>query len=391
MSAAPDDLGERWAEELRQLADAGPDRSDLSWMTDDPDRPQMLNWTALEGHDPPPRFWHLPEWLGDDPCLFSGRGGAGKTLIAQAVATSLSIGLEYFTAAPTKPVNVLMWACEDSADELLRRQLDICQHFGVRLADLAGRLHIEARRGLDNTLFATAFGAPVFTGLRDELAEQIRDYRASVVILDNIGQVFGGNENDRHHVTSFVNGLYGIGARAVQHFTPVLLGHVSRSQGSEFAGNLAWENACRMRWYLGNTLPDQEPEDEDEPPDPDVVFLAKRKSNYSSRDFVKLTYRKGLMVPAGIAVADYDPGAETAEQVVLAAFDTITTAGIAPTDGRTSPDYLPTVIKRMDLSRTFTKRELAAAMGRLMGQGKLRRTQVGQYPNRNPKFRLVRS
>ena len=44
----------------------------------------------------------------------------------------------------------------------------------------------------------------------------------------------------------------------------------------------------------------------------------------------------------------------------------------------------------MDLSRTFSKRELASAMGRLMGQGRLKRVQAGQYPNRNPKVRLVR-
>lgn len=360
-----------------------------SMLTDNPDRLRMLDWASFEGRDPPPRFWHMPDWLGGDPCLFSGRGGVGKTLVAQAAGSALSVGLEYITAAPAAPVHVLMWACEDSADELWRRQLDINRHFGIGFGDLVGRLHVESRRGLENTLFATAFGTPVFTSLRDELAEQIADYKASVVILDNIGQVFGANENDRHHVTAFVNGLYGIGSAVVPHFTPMLLGHVARSQGSEFAGNLAWENACRMRWYLGPTLPDQQPDDDDI--DPDVVYLAKRKSNYSAKDFMKLTYRNGLMVPVGVTVDEYDPGEETAEKVVLSAFDKAVASGVAPTDGRTSPDYLPAVIKRLDLSRTFTRKELAAAMGRLMGQGVLKRVQVGQYGNRNPKFRLVRT
>lgn len=390
MSAAPDDdWGRRMAAELRAAA---PDdlsrRDDMSWMTDSPDRLSVINWAALDGHEPPQRFWHLPEWLGDHPTLFSGGGGKGKTSIAQTVGTALAAGLQYFTAAPAAPVNVLLWACEDDRDELWRRQAAINAHFRIGMGDLAGRLFIDVRRGLENTLFTTALGKPSFTALRDELAEQIGDYRARVVILDNIGQIFGGNENDRHHVTSFVNGLYGTGARIVPRFTPILLGHVSRTQGSEFSGNLAWENACRMRWYLGETLPDQTPDDD--APDPDTVFLAKRKVNYAAKDFTKLTFRNGLFVPVG-AVETFDPAAETADMVVLAAFDKIVVSGVHPTDGRTSQDYLPAVIKRMDLSRSFTKKELAAAMGRLMGQGRLRRAQVGTYANRSPRFGLVRS
>lgn len=356
-----------------------------------PDRLTVINWATLEGRDPPPRFWHRAEWLGDSPTLFSGAGGKGKSSVAQAVATALAVNLEYITPAADAPVNVLYWACEDDQDEIWRRQIAINRFLGIGMADLTGRLHVDVRRGLDNTLFTTVFGKPAFTPLRDELAEQVGDYRATVVFLDNIAQVFGGNASDPHHVTNFVNGVYGIGAGKVPRFAPIMLGHVARAQGSEFAGSAAWENACRMRWYLGETLPDQTPDDDEEPAEPGTVYLAKRKANYTSKDYVKLTYSNGLFVPVGASVTPYEPGSDTAEKVVLAAFDKIVAAGIAPTDGRTSPDYLPAVIKRMDLSRTFTKRELAAAMGRLMGQGLLKRSQVGTYGNRNPKFRLVRA
>jgi len=183
--------------------------------------------------------------------------------------------------------------------------------------------------------------------------------------------------------------VYGIGAGKVPRFGPIFLGHVARSQGSEFAGSAAWENACRMRWYLGNTLPDQKiAEDEDR--DTELIYLAKRKANYSGADVAKLTFRNGLFVPVGDAVTAYDPGAETAEAVVMSGFEKALAAGVMPTDGRTSPNYLPEVIKRLGLSQTFSKRELAAAMGRLMGQGRLKRQQVGQYPNRSPKMGLVK-
>ena len=358
-------------------------------LQDNPDRLSVINWKSLVGLEPPPRFWHLPEWHGDSPTGLFGAGGKGKSIVAQTVGTALSMGLKYFVDAPAAPVNVLYWACEDDRDEIWRRQAAINRHFDIDMADISGRFYIDVRRGIDNTLFTTAYGKPMFTSLREELAEQVGDYKASILILDNIAQVFGGNANDPHHVTGFVNGVSGIGIGKVARFAPMLLGHVARSQGSEFAGSAAWENACRMRWYLGSTLPDQSL-DEDEEPDPDTVYLAKRKSNYSARDFVKLTYRNGVMVPSCVNVTGFEPGAETAELVVLSCFDKVVASGVIPTDGRTSPDYLPAVIKRMDLSRTFTKKELASAMSRLMGQGRLKRVQVGQYANRNPTFRLSR-
>ena len=40
-----------------------------------------------------------------------------------------------------------------------------------------------------------------------ELREQVNDYRADYVFLDSVARIFGGNENDRHQVTTFVSWL----------------------------------------------------------------------------------------------------------------------------------------------------------------------------------------
>ena len=39
------------------------------------------------------------------------------------------------------------------------------------------------------------------TAMREELQQQIADYLAEVVILDNAARLFGGKENERHQVT----------------------------------------------------------------------------------------------------------------------------------------------------------------------------------------------
>jgi hypothetical protein len=62
--------------------------------------------------------------------------------------------------------------------------------------------------------------------------KQVIDLRARVLVLDNTGQTYGGNENDRHQVTMFVNGVFG--RVRGREFAPVILGHVARSPASEF-------------------------------------------------------------------------------------------------------------------------------------------------------------
>ena len=77
------------------------------------------------------------------------------------------------------------------------------------MLDLQGRLCIESRVGLDNELMGLTFGAPTFTPVFFDLREQVNDLQVDICVLDNAAQVYGGNENDRHQVTKFVNGAAG--------------------------------------------------------------------------------------------------------------------------------------------------------------------------------------
>ena len=204
--------------------------------------PAPIDWSKLEGRDPPPRAWWIQDWLTAAPTLCSGAGGVGKSILRQTIGTSLAMGCE-FLGATTSPLRVLMWACEDDEVAIWRRQVNICSHFEIAIADLVGKLTIVPRLGCDNTLLDLVFGRPCFTSTFEILREQVNDLKADLLVLDNVGQVFGGGESDRHQVTVFVNGVHGIVAG--RPFAPVLLGHVARSAGSEFSGSAAWENACR--------------------------------------------------------------------------------------------------------------------------------------------------
>ena len=80
---------------------------------------------------------------------------------------------------------------------------------------------------------------------------------------------------------------------------------------------------------------------------------------------------------------------QRADDVAAAGYGRLLTMGVKPTDGHTSPDYLPRQIIDKGLGDGFKKPELVGAMNRLMTRGVLRRAVIGQYSNRQDKFGLV--
>lgn len=348
-----------------------------------------MRWTELEEQKPPDRIWRVSHWLSVGPTLFAGRGGIGKTLVAQTIATAMCIAQNYIDQID-EAVVVLFWACEDEHDELWRRQIAICDYFGIRMRDLEGKLFLESRLGLENTLFAPVFGRPAWTPLRDELRSQIQDYRADILIADNTSQLFGCDENDRHNVTSFVNGLVGlVDDRA---FSQLILSHPAKAADSEFSGSTAWENSVRMRWFMGSALPDQKEPEEGEV-DPNVRYIAKRKSNYSVRDYRKLLFDGGVFKPEahpGDITQRYSFAArkEGAERAILFAVRRFTEQNMRVVDAYNSPDYLIRKMQAAKLMQDCTARELADAMAGLRLQGRLIETKVGSNANRTPKMGL---
>jgi hypothetical protein len=348
---------------------------------------QPIDWRALADKEPPPRQWAITGWLGfGHVTLLVGAGGIGKTLLAQQVSSCLALAKNFIDEI-REPRRVLMWCCEDDHDELWRRQQAIAAWMGVGLDAFAENLHIVARHGLDNAVATTEFGRLMLTPLLRELHQQAEDLSADVVILDNAAQIFGGSENDRHQVTAFVNALHG----ALPGCAILLLAHPARSAGSEFSGSSAWENTARTRLYLGDRLPDEKA-DPDAPSAEDVRFLARRKANYSVKDYRRFTFRDHVLVPEAIEAAGGMVGAlrdQAADRIVLEGLTKLRARGIRATEGQRSPDFLPALLIAYKFAEGRTRSELAAAMRRLVIDGSIEKAVVGRYEgNRSQKLGL---
>lgn len=348
---------------------------------------RLLDLNHLQTIDPPPFEWWVQGWLSPHPTLLSGRGGVGKSLLALQLAVGCAAGRPLIGRA-TRPLNVLYWACEDDCDELHRRLAAITASLGVRMADLAGSLHIDARLGLDNTIMATDYGRPAWTPRVELLRQQLNDLHIDFLILDNLAHVYAASENDRASVTMFSAGLCGL--LLDRPWCPMLIGHVAKSQGSEYAGSTAWENAVRMRWFLGRNMPDSQ--EEEEGAESDLRVLAKRKSNYSADDVIKL--RVGNRV---FTVEDerQDDGTvigsireSNARKAVLGGLAWLRERSIDASD-QYSVGYLPTLLIRYEQAGGHTKKDLDRAMRQLIASGQIQRGVVGKKANRMPKIGLI--
>jgi phage/plasmid primase-like uncharacterized protein/RecA-family ATPase len=348
-----------------------------------------IDWHDLAGKEPPARRWAIKGWLGfGHTTLLVGSGGIGKTLLAQQAGSALALGSSFIDEVPG-PQKALMWACEDDHDELWRRQVSIARWLAAPLGAFAENFVIVPRHGLENALVATEYGRPMFTPRIEELREQAGDYRADVVILDNAAQLYGGGENDRHAVTIFLNALSG----ALPGKAVLLLAHPARAAGSEFSGSSAWENVARTRLYLGAHLPDQKPGADEEPAD-GVRYLARRKANYSSRDWRRFSFRDGVLIPDAVEALGGAGGIvghlreQAAERIVLEGLKRLQGMGIEAAESSASPQYLPRLLVDYKLAEGRSRKELAEAMRRLRISGQIVSVEIGKYANRSPKYGL---
>lgn len=255
----------------------------------------FVDFGTLAFSEPPPRQWIVQEWVPRKAvtALF-GRGGHGKSLLAQQMAIAVANDLD-FLGVPTVGGPVLGIFAEDDADELLRRGSALFEAALVEPGEGCRRLYLDARAGKFNTLIT--FGTdrlPAPTLLMAEMRKQCEAIRPVLIILDNIAQLFAGQENARNEVTSFCNELTGV-ARDFGSAI-LLLGHTAKIEGSEYSGSTAWDAAVRSRLFF-------------ERQEDGTTVLRKVKANYSALDEIRVEYRNGAFFPL-------PAGAETSPAVV---------------------------------------------------------------------------
>ncbi len=336
----------------------------------------IFDIARLDGPAPAPREWVLAGFIPEgEITLFTGPGGAGKSLIAQQLATCVAAQIPFLGVDTGKLEEwgnaVLYVTAEDDDDELDRRQRNIENAVGShRLKD---RLFLSSIRGRQGNELAT-FDREGLLEKGDTfkmLARTIIETGAQFVILDNVAHLFAGNENDRGNVTRFVNLLYSL--VKTYGVTILLIGHPNK-KGDDYSGSTAWLNAVRSQIHIdrvydnhGNCL------------DPNARKLTLAKANYS-----QLGQRLDFRWHDFAFVREEDLPADTARELAQAAkangendaFLACLRERMKQGEGRAvgpspGPNYAPSQFDGMREAKGFGRAALKRAMDRLFAIGRI--------------------
>jgi RecA-family ATPase len=238
--------------------------------------PVLLDLRVLAATDPQPPRFIVEGWLPEGQAtLFAGHGGAGKSLLALTVAICIAAGRTFFGLRCERR-RVLLVSYEDGADVLHWRLRRVCAMLGINLESLAGWLLVFDASAVGEALYVETRDGHGPTLAFDWLREQVAATAAQVLVLDGTADAFGGNENARAQVRSFVQSLRRLmpadGAVLLLHHVDASTAHSGSGKG--YSGSTAWHNSCRARWYL-------RPEAEGDDADPSRVVLELRKSNHA--------------------------------------------------------------------------------------------------------------
>jgi RecA-family ATPase len=356
-----------------------------------PSSPPSLAWinpVSWAGKPIPPREWEVEGWIPrGEVTLLYGPGGSGKTLIAQQYATCATAGLDWF-GQKTRPGRVMCFFSEDSEEELHRRQADLNRAMGVSFADL-GNLRLVSLRCSDNrlALWDRSSGAMKPQDLFHRLVADARAFRADVVILDTLADVYGGNEIDRGQVTAFVRGCLGRITTELDGGTVIGLAHPSQSgesAGTGTSGSTAWNNAVRSRLYLRYVKGAEKGP---------LRELEGMKLNYGPRgQLLKVRWARGAFELVGASARQEGAGAspapkldDVAEEAVVAALQAEAGTAMSFSVGRNSIRYAPRLLKRRqsELLNVCSEDEVVSALQRLEKRGAIREVTLPRDPSGN--------
>ena len=395
-----DDQGRRFAEQAAKSIDGAGGRAVIVQIPGLPPKGDVIDWTgdvaelrtlteaalnppvamlplldpgSWQGLHPPARQWALNEWIPARQATYlTGAGSTGKSLLAQQLATCIAIGRP-FLGIETRHTEAIYLTCEDDADELQRRQIDICAAMGIELSALSGKLHLVSLAGVIGNELATfdVMGRMATSSAWHTLVATVKATGARFIALDNVAHLFAGNENIRNQVAAFCGLLNGLAAEA--DASVLFIGHPNKA-GDSFSGSTAWENQVRSRIFL-----DRPREADGSVIDPDARTLARAKANYA-RNGEAVAFRWHQWAFVRDEDLPPDVGAQMSEAIAAAHENAVFLACLAertrqrrPVSERSGRNLATVVFSTMPESKGLAKTRLEAAMDRLFRLGTIER------------------
>jgi RecA-family ATPase len=167
---------------------------------------QWLDMSTWDDEPRPEREWSIFNRVPlKQAGLFSGEGGAGKSIIEMSKDAAHVTGNDWLGSLPVVGPAWYIGA-EDDEKEIHIRFYDIARHYGVTFKELiSGGLKVLCLLGQDATLchIAGKSGRVETTKLYRQLYEEAGDVKPKNISIDTLSRAFAGSEIDRVQVYAF--------------------------------------------------------------------------------------------------------------------------------------------------------------------------------------------
>ena len=162
-------------------------------------RPQIsaTRFAMIDPRNIPPRQWlygrHL---IRKFVSATIAPGGLGKSSLTIAQALAMTSGKNLLGIAPANKLRVWIWNGEDPLDELQRRVMAACSHFGLEASDVEG-LYLDSGRQMPIVLAEqTRTATTVAQSVIDGIVRTVEDNKIDCIIIDPFVATHTVNEND---------------------------------------------------------------------------------------------------------------------------------------------------------------------------------------------------
>jgi len=333
-----------------------------------------LQWIDMSNWDREPvpeRKWAIRDRVPlNQAGLFSGEGGAGKSILELTKDVAHVMGMDWLGSMPEHGPAFYIGA-EDDEDEIHIRLAAITKHYGVTFEELiAGGFHVLNLLGQDATLCAASKSAKIeTTALYGQLYEQAGDIKPKNISIDTLSRAFAGNEIDRVQVYGFAMHMQALAMVAGGSVT--VLSHPSlqgMQSGTGISGSTAWHGAFRFRQYLTAVKPDN-----GEQPDDNLRELQFKKNQYGPKaESIVLRYERGLFLPIpGVGSLERVARDHKDDELFLTMLDLLDKQGRPVSDKPKANNYAPILFAQDPRAGGVSKTRFAAAMNRLFGNNKI--------------------
>jgi DNA polymerase len=347
----------------------------------------FINMSHWDSEPIPDQEWTVPFKIPIQECaLFSGEGGAGKSMEGLHLCTAHVLGGECWHTTVRQGPAIFVDA-EDTEAVIHRRLAAVREHYGATFADLIkGGLHLMSLVGHDAVLATVNRSGKIeATALYGQLLQAAGDIKPVQMVIASSANVFAGNENDRSQTQQFISLLARLALLA--NGSTILISHPSLtgiSSGSGLSGSTAWHNAVRARFVMRGIKPE-----EGEQPDNDLREIEFKKSQHSAlSESIVVKYQNGMFLPVTGAALDQAMQEAKADQMFLDLLGRFAKDNRFVSD-KTGANYAPALFAREEEAKRemITSKMLAAAMRRLFKAGAIWNEPCGK-PSR-PSYRIA--